>query len=359
MSTYQGRPLPMEMFPGCFFREHDMLADHRSQRSCWRRYILSFLAGIITVGICCFGLYYFQPPLISQFLQKQLPKARNKYVIVEDTTLIETRQYDMIELAKSRDTCIRTLNTFKEEIVILKEQMATISNWRTNVNGQLTKIQWEQDAKINSAIDEALDIFEADGLGEMDYAATYAGGKILEISRDTFPMASFQTMSLLRLFKVELHSNPEEIIRTCVLPGCCFAFSGSTASIKIRLGKPIIIDAVTLSHGSNRLLNQEGMSTAPKDFEVYGFQTEDDITGTFLGKFTYNLKGRQHQMFKIKTKYSKNHIFYAVELVISSNHGKTDLTCVYRFRVHQMELVELSERGTRAPHTLPKKTKCC
>lgn len=35
------------------------------------------------------------------------------------------------------------------------------------MNAHLTKIQWEQDIKMHSAIDEALEIYEADGIALM------------------------------------------------------------------------------------------------------------------------------------------------------------------------------------------------
>lgn len=121
------------------------------------------------------------------------------------------------------------------------------------------------------------------------------------------------------------------------------------------------------------------MSSAPKQFEVYvskfkffiqaclnifisfeGFNDFVEDTGIFLGKFKYNLMGKQHQTFPVHRNLSRNQIFDEVELTILSNYGKDEYTCVYRFRVHKGD-AEQAERSTQTNSDVTKKKtkKCC
>ncbi|XP_066251437.1 SUN domain-containing protein 3-like [Euwallacea similis] len=290
-----------------------------------------FIAMFIAVSLCVGGYHYYH--------KTYLPSIINNSVVNEAAC---NQREDAIEVDfqyfKSPE-----LNSFKprhnaiDEIKLIKKQVAALYNWRESLNERITKLQLEQDIKISNAIEDSFEIYEADSLGLMDFAAFYAGGLIKGISKDTEPLSTHRPLSLFKILNVNIYSSPEEIIRPCILPGRCFAFRGTTGAVRIKLGKPISIGRVTLSHASRLLLGMQGMSSAPKEFEVHGFTGRDDDPGNFLGRFTYDWLGKPHQTFKVKKTFSNNQIFEEVELVILSNYGKEEFTCVYRFRVHKSD----------------------
>jgi len=74
------------------------------------------------------------------------------------------------------------------------------------------------------------------------------------------------------------------------------------------------------------------IDSAPKDFEVYGYQSsENDPEPTKLGRFTYVDSEDQLQYFDVEP---SDTTYKYVELRILSNHGNVHYTCLYRFRVH-------------------------
>ncbi|XP_069691156.1 SUN domain-containing protein 3-like [Periplaneta americana] len=92
----------------------------------------------------------------------------------------------------------------------------------------------------------------------------------------------------------------------------------------------IHIMAVTLEHISHTISIMGNINSAPQQFQVNGF-VAGTITKICLGIFTYDKNGASRQTFTVKPKAET---FEAVELTILSNHGNTEYTCIYRFRVH-------------------------
>ncbi|KAL1490403.1 hypothetical protein ABEB36_013108 [Hypothenemus hampei] len=329
-----GEPNLADLLPGLYCNN---ILTRQSYPSVWKTIFTHLLTILITGSLCFSGYYYYQNVYIPMYVNKSAMDVSSSSLGDSDPDFI---------LFQTSDPSLND-----DQFERINEAIIAINNWRTQVNAEITKIQWEQDIKINNAIQEYFEIFEADNIGLMDYAAYYAGAVITRISKDTLPHPTYRPLSLFKIINIDLLSNPEEIIRPCVLPGSCFAFRGNTGSVRIKLGKPINIGAVTMSHASALLLGPEGMNSAPKDFEVYGFINLADEFGTFLGKFIYNRRGKQHQTFEVPSQLSGNQIFEEVELTILSNHGKKDFTCIYRFRVHKNEV-----KGSN--HTRVSK-KCC
>ncbi|KAJ8928340.1 hypothetical protein NQ314_019070 [Rhamnusium bicolor] len=203
---------------------------------------------------------------------------------------------------------------------------------RNHLNELFTKIYLQQESIVEKKIEKALDLYDADKVGLFDYASLYACGSVVS-TPDTFPYPANKSISFFNLLNMDLLSNPESILQPGNLPGNCFAFYGTTGRMRIKLGKKISIKAITLDH----IKLMEDASSAPKDFEVFGLYDPIDITGMFLGRFTYDLGGRPYQTFELNKNYTRIP-FEFVELYVLNNHGRREFTCVYRFRVHSTYL---------------------
>jgi SUN domain-containing protein 1/2 len=122
----------------------------------------------------------------------------------------------------------------------------------------------------------------------------------------------------------------QNIIQACVMPGECWAFKGE-GKVVIQLSRKIKITGVSVEHASRALLPTEGITSAPKNFSVWGLNTLDK-EGHYLGSFTYDINGSPVQYFRIKE--PSENPFGLIELMIHTNHGNPTYTCLYRFRVH-------------------------
>ncbi|XP_066142120.1 SUN domain-containing protein 3-like isoform X2 [Euwallacea fornicatus] len=342
-----------------YYYTFNMRYKSRQCRNLYRGIHKHFVAMFIAVTLCVGGYHYYH--------NIYLPTIINNSVVDE---AVCNQRGDAIEVGFHHfkipePSPIKFGDNAIDEIQLIKEQVATLYKWRESLIKRITKLQLEQDIKISNAIEDSLEIYEADRLGVMDYAAFYAGGLIKGISKDTEPLPTHRPLSLFKILNVNIYSSPEEIIRPYILPGRCFAFKGTTGTVRIKLGKPISIGRVTLSHASRLLLGMQGMTSAPREFEVHGYTGRDGDPGNSLGKFTYDWLGKPHQTFNVKKTFSNNQIFEEVELAILSNYGKEEFTCVYRFRVHKSDD---NENGTSSrdasSQTIPEREKkkskrCC
>ncbi|CAH1972276.1 unnamed protein product [Acanthoscelides obtectus] len=223
------------------------------------------------------------------------------------------------------------LELLLEELQAIKDSLAKTNMLRMHLDELFTKIFLQQESMIEEVVAKAIDNYDADKIGLYDYAAAYAGGSVIS-TPGTYPYPANKTISFFRLVTVNVMSNPEALIQTDNVPGNCFAFHGSFGRIRIKLGTIIQIAAVTLDH--NKLAPDK--TSAPEVFAVYGLKDPDEDPGTLLGQFTFNITGRTSQTFPIqpcKPGPCARQFGY-VELIIMSNYGKPEFSCVYRFRVH-------------------------
>ncbi|XP_060103755.1 SUN domain-containing protein 3 [Heteronotia binoei] len=114
-------------------------------------------------------------------------------------------------------------------------------------------------------------------------------------------------------------------------PGNCWPFPGHQGEALVKLATAIVPTAVTIDHISKNISPTAEISSAPKDFAIYGLKKEEE-DGTFLGQFVYDAEGPMVQTFQLKGNSSD--IITHVKLKVLSNWGKPAYTCVYRFRVH-------------------------
>ncbi|XP_070267243.1 SUN domain-containing protein 2 isoform X2 [Myotis yumanensis] len=186
--------------------------------------------------------------------------------------------------------------------------------------------------EVHRIVNQALKRYSEDRIGMVDYALESGGASVIS----TRCSETYETKTaLLSLFGIPLwyHSqSPRVILQPDVHPGNCWAFQGPQGFAVVRLSARIRPTAVTLEHVPKSLSPNSTISSAPKDFAVFGFDEDLQQEGTPLGQFTYNQDGEPIQTFYFQD--PKMATYQVVELRILTNWGHPEYTCIYRFRVH-------------------------
>ncbi|KAH0631961.1 hypothetical protein JD844_019905 [Phrynosoma platyrhinos] len=188
------------------------------------------------------------------------------------------------------------------------------------------------EAQAHIIVNNALKLFSQDKTGMVDFALESGGGSILS----TRCSETYETKTaLISLFGIPLwyfSQSPRVVIQPDMYPGNCWAFKGSQGYLVVRLSMMIYPTAFTLEHIPKTLSPTGNITSAPKDFSVYGLEDEYQEEGVLLGQYMYNQDEEPLQMFQVTEATEK--AFQIVELRIFSNWGHTEYTCLYRFRVH-------------------------
>ncbi|XP_048211255.1 SUN domain-containing protein 2 isoform X2 [Perognathus longimembris pacificus] len=186
--------------------------------------------------------------------------------------------------------------------------------------------------QVHRIVKQALQRYSEDRIGLVDYALESGGASVIS----TRCSETYETKTaLLSLFGIPLwyHSqSPRVILQPDVHPGNCWAFQGPQGFAVVRLSARIRPTAVTLEHVPKALSPNSTISSAPRDFTIFGFDEDLQQEGTLLGTFTYDQDGDPIQTFYFQT--PKMATYQVVELRILTNWGHPEYTCIYRFRVH-------------------------
>ncbi|XP_071887607.1 sperm-associated antigen 4 protein-like isoform X2 [Anas platyrhynchos] len=163
----------------------------------------------------------------------------------------------------------------------------------------------------------------------LDWALKSTGATIdLERSSKTY---SWDGMRSCRLFWLPCTPNPPDtILQPDVSLGNCWAFQGSRGQVVIRLPAKIQATMVTVHHTSDMDSALGKFSSAPRDFTVSGVDEETEAE-TLLGTFTYAVQKKPVQTFPLQ---EIPRAFQVIKVVIQSNWGNPDYTCIYRVQVH-------------------------
>ncbi|XP_043771434.1 SUN domain-containing protein 1 isoform X16 [Cervus elaphus] len=188
------------------------------------------------------------------------------------------------------------------------------------------------EAQARVIVNNALKLYSQDKTGMVDFALESGGGSVLS----TRCSETYETKTaLISLFGVPLwyfSQSPRVAIQPDIYPGNCWAFKGSQGYLVVRLSMTICPTAFTLEHIPKALSPTGSITSAPKDFAVFGLENEYQEEGQLLGRFTYDQEGESLQIFVAPKK--PEGAFQIVELRIFSNWGHPEYTCLYRFRVH-------------------------
>ncbi|XP_054897831.1 SUN domain-containing protein 2-like [Poeciliopsis prolifica] len=165
-----------------------------------------------------------------------------------------------------------------------------------------------------------------------NFALESQGATILrKTSSDTY-----HTYKEFELFGVSIKLpaiGPEIVIkgRSHLSPGHCWAFADLPGRLSIALSHKTTVTHVSMSHIPKFVSPTSSVSSAPREFSVYGKENLQDEE-THLGTFLYDEDGDQIQTFKLPA--DKVDTFHYVTLNVNSNWGHPDYTCLYNFRVH-------------------------
>ncbi|XP_042623210.1 SUN domain-containing protein 1-like isoform X5 [Cyprinus carpio] len=185
---------------------------------------------------------------------------------------------------------------------------------------------------VQLIVNNAMKLYSEDRTGLVDYALESGGGSIIS----TRCSESFDTKTaLLSLFGFPLwyfSQSARVVIQPDVHPGNCWAFKGSQGYLVIGLSMKILPTAFSLDHVPKSLSPTGNISSAPREFSVYGLDDEQQEEGQLLGQYVYNEDGDALQTFLVSEEVSRG--FQIIEMRVLSNWGHPEYTCVYRFRVH-------------------------
>ncbi|KAM4631977.1 SUN domain-containing protein 1 isoform 2-T2 [Discoglossus pictus] len=223
---------------------------------------------------------------------------------------------------------LRILKNITNHISVTK-QKPTAKVIQKAVSGGIQGIS-EEEAHI--IVNNALKLYSQDRTGMVDFALESGGGSIL----GTRCSETYETKTaLMSLFGIPLwyfSQSPRVVIQPDMYPGNCWAFKGAQGYLVVRLSMMIHPTAFSLEHIPKSLSPTGNITSAPKDFAVYGLEDEYQENGTLLVQSLYEEEGEPLQTFQVMEENEK--AFQIVELRIFSNWGHTDYTCLYRFRAH-------------------------
>ncbi|MBN3314562.1 SUN1 protein, partial [Atractosteus spatula] len=229
-------------------------------------------------------------------------------------------------LASLEQSVLKNITSYKTQT----KQMPTAQVVTSAVNGAgVTGITEEQ---VHAIVNNALRLYSQDRTGLVDYALESGGGSILS----TRCSETYETKTaLMSLFGVPLwyfSQSPRVVIQPDVYPGNCWAFKGSQGYLVIRLSLTIVPSSFTLEHIPKALSPTGNISSAPRNFTVYGLEDEYQEEGKLLGHYTYEEDGESFQTFPVTEENDK--AYQIIEVRVLSNWGHPEYTCLYRFRVH-------------------------
>ncbi|XP_015974588.2 SUN domain-containing protein 1 isoform X3 [Rousettus aegyptiacus] len=228
-----------------------------------------------------------------------------------------------------RDLELRILKEVTHHVSVTK-QTPTSETIMSAVNE--AGISGITEAQAHVIVNNALKLYSQDKTGMVDFALESGGGSVLS----TRCSETYETKTaLVSLFGVPLwyfSQSPRVVIQPDMYPGNCWAFRGSQGYLVVRLSMKIHPTGFALEHIPKALSPTGNISSAPKDFAVYGLENEYEEEGELLGQFVYDQEGESLQVFRAPKRPER--AFQIVELRVLSNWGHPEYTCLYRFRVH-------------------------
>ena len=216
-----------------------------------------------------------------------------------------------------------------------------------------------------------------DVLSIPDYALFSAGARwipsltspTLEISPQTLPS---QVLAFITGHGYALGRPPVTALHHDVQNGFCWPFPGSQGHLGVKLAAPVKVESVSVDHVPKEIAFD--VRSAPREMEVWGLvegsenerklkewremkeairssseaEEEEEYPSILprqpayirLADFTYDVDGPSHvQNFPVSDKIKEMGLdFGVVVLMVKSNWGRREFTCLYRFRVHGSRL---------------------
>ncbi|XP_035471980.2 SUN domain-containing protein 1 isoform X7 [Scophthalmus maximus] len=213
-----------------------------------------------------------------------------------------------------------------------ESQAKTIVKTVTGTVQHAVSTEGMTEGQVKLIVQNALKLYSQDRTGLVDYALESGGGSILSTRCSETYETKTALMSLFGLPLWYFSQSPRVVIQPDVYPGNCWAFKGSQGYLVIRLSLRIIPTSFCLEHIPKALSPTGNITSAPRNFTVFGLDDELQEEGKLLGHYIYQEDGDSLQSFPVMEQNDKG--FQIIEVRVLSNWGHPDYTCLYRFRVH-------------------------
>lgn len=211
-------------------------------------------------------------------------------------------------------------------------QAKTIVQTVTGSVQHATSTEGLSEEQVKLIVQNALRLYSQDRTGQVDYALESGGGSILSTRCSETYETKTALMSLFGLPLWYFSQSPRVVIQPDVYPGNCWAFKGSQGYLVIRLSLRILPTSFCVEHIPKALSPTGNITSAPRNFTVYGLDDEYQEEGKLLGHYVYQEDGESLQTFPVMEQNDKT--FQIIEVRVLSNWGHPEYTCMYRFRVH-------------------------
>ncbi|XP_055079541.1 SUN domain-containing protein 1 isoform X2 [Periophthalmus magnuspinnatus] len=185
---------------------------------------------------------------------------------------------------------------------------------------------------VKVIVQNALKLFSQDRTGLVDFALESGGGSILSTRCSETYETKTALMSLFGLPLWYFSQSPRVVIQPDVYPGNCWAFKGSQGYLVIRLSMRVVPTSFCVEHIPKTLSPTGNITSAPRNFTVFGLDDEYEEEGKLLGNYIYQEDGDSLQTFPVMEPNEK--AFQIIEVRVLSNWGHPEYTCLYRIRVH-------------------------
>ncbi|KAM6465779.1 SUN domain-containing protein 3-like isoform 2-T2 [Liasis olivaceus] len=180
----------------------------------------------------------------------------------------------------------KQIESFRQKVAGLQ----TFADALGNIHGH-----WEAQKDIFKQVDGTQT--ESSHFQKKDFALKSAGAHVVKFSN------SFKTGAQVCMlgFCWDYVRSPDVILERDNSPGNCWAMQGSQGYIIIKLSQAVCPTTVALDHISKTISHTEEITSAPKNFSVYGFKNDfEKEEGHFLGSFVYRVNGYPLQTFKLE-----------------------------------------------------------
>ncbi|XP_002991956.2 SUN domain-containing protein 1 [Selaginella moellendorffii] len=268
--------------------------------------------------------------------------------IEEQALALETSIMNLKSQVEDMDSSVQRLT--QDGLLTKKEGMELIASIiQQRAAEESGKSLTLDDVRIaaRQIVEAELEKHSADGIGRVDYALGSGGGKIIEHSEGFFTGGRAGWLSILgaglSAGGAVRHPMAHKVLEPSYgEPGQCLPLKGSNVFVEIALRTHIHPDAITIEHVPKSVAYD--VTSAPKDFRVFGWLERSIQAGTIarpvkkllLGEFSYSLDGSNIQTFSFPEEVSRE-LINTVRIHITSNHGSSSHTCLYRVRVHGFE----------------------
>ncbi|XP_037831397.1 SUN domain-containing protein 3-like [Kryptolebias marmoratus] len=249
---------------------------------------------------------------------------------VPDGWLCETNETQISRVKTDMYRCITDVRNWSCFVVVLLLAFAI-----TCLHFQLKAVKQElnvrsQQMEMCSPVADTMANFALHSQGAM---------VLKELSSDTYRPTEYHILKrmmcwLRRQCKEKIVIKGHSVLRA----GECWCFPGDHGHLVIALSNPATISHVTLGHITKSQSLSGVITSAPREFSVYGMQTSVD-NGSYLLTAVYNENNAGFQIFALPN--PDGTVFSHVKIHFHNNWGNSEQTCIYAFRVHGELAAEL------------------